>query len=393
MQASNGTATGEGRASLATPGRDERAAAASEQERLVGAVLDQLPDGIAVFDERLRCRALTARFRELLGLAADELTLGGSGADLLAALAARLARPALAETLRRRLATPEVGDWRVEIELQRPEPRVLEWHAARLPDASDAGPGTVVILRDLTATRQRAAHYHHVLGIASHELRTPLTSVKAYAQFAHAKLLRFQQRAGDSAPEIAAAIRHLETVSGQVDRLVLQIGELLEIARVLQGDCQTGLEPVDLARVAEQVCRWFRQVPDRRPVDLRIACRPYVQAEPERLERALRILLDFAADSAGTAAPLRMEVDCVPDGAGALVGEIAVADGGPPLPAEEAERLFDLPARGVPRVHRGGALGLGLFLAGEIARGLGGAALATSDAERGNRYRIRLPLA
>ena len=73
--------------------------------------------------------------------------------------------------------------------------------------------------------------------------------------------------------------------------------------------------------------------------------------------------------------------------------EIVVGDSGPGLPPEEQERVFE-------RFYRAKAVrgtvpgfGLGLALAREIARGLGGELLAEAGVRDGARFHLLLPTA
>ena len=71
--------------------------------------------------------------------------------------------------------------------------------------------------------------------------------------------------------------------------------------------------------------------------------------------------------------------------------ELSVANPGGPIPADTMERLFKpFSRRADGRPHSG--LGLGLYIASEVARAHGGAISVSSD-ERETRFTFRMPAA
>jgi signal transduction histidine kinase len=72
---------------------------------------------------------------------------------------------------------------------------------------------------------------------------------------------------------------------------------------------------------------------------------------------------------------------------------VVVHSGGPPIPPGELTKIFDPLVRGStsgqPLRHRAGSIGLGLYIAREIARSHGGRIDVTSSA--GTSFTVRLP--
>jgi signal transduction histidine kinase len=72
--------------------------------------------------------------------------------------------------------------------------------------------------------------------------------------------------------------------------------------------------------------------------------------------------------------------------------EIAIANRGIPIPPEILPFIFDAFRQGrTNHAHRKGGLGLGLFIAQEIARSHGGLITVTSSEGEGTTFRVRLP--
>jgi signal transduction histidine kinase len=74
---------------------------------------------------------------------------------------------------------------------------------------------------------------------------------------------------------------------------------------------------------------------------------------------------------------------------------IVVHNGGPPIPPGELPKIFDPLVRGSsaehPKHNRPGSIGLGLYIAREVARSHGGSLDATSSKEAGTAFTMRLP--
>jgi signal transduction histidine kinase len=112
-----------------------------------------------------------------------------------------------------------------------------------------------------------------------------------------------------------------------------------------------------------------------------------VLADRPRIEQALRRLLDNAVRFSPDETPIEVTV---------TVGEsdatVAVRDAGIGIPAERQRHLFEL----FYRAHAGtrhdvGGLGVGLFLAREIAVRHGGALWFESVEGEGSTFYLRLP--
>jgi signal transduction histidine kinase len=111
-----------------------------------------------------------------------------------------------------------------------------------------------------------------------------------------------------------------------------------------------------------------------------------VRADKNRLERAVRNLLDNADRHAG--GPCAIEVRCRE-----ATVVLHVDDAGPGIPPADRERVFERFVRG-PRAARGSlpGAGLGLAIVAESAARLGGAAWCSASPQGGARFSLALPL-
>ena len=74
---------------------------------------------------------------------------------------------------------------------------------------------------------------------------------------------------------------------------------------------------------------------------------------------------------------------------------VKVHNGGPPIPPGELPKIFDPLVRGSsaehPKSNRPGSIGLGLYIAREIARSHRGTITVSSSADAGTTFTVRLP--
>jgi signal transduction histidine kinase len=181
------------------------------------------------------------------------------------------------------------------------------------------------------------------LAEASHELRTPLARLSVAAELL----------AGDERPELRT---RMEKDIGELDEL---IGELLLASRLDSVDSLETREEIDLlALLAEEAARTDAMVTGE-PVT--------IDGDPRLLRRLIRNLLVNAERYAAGSA---VEASVVPHGPSGAI--LRVTDGGPGVPEEERDRIFEPFYR--PAGASGKGAGLGLALVRRIARHHGGEA-------------------
>jgi two-component system OmpR family sensor kinase len=116
-----------------------------------------------------------------------------------------------------------------------------------------------------------------------------------------------------------------------------------------------------------------------------------VRAVPEAVLQVLGNLLDNAAKHAPDKAPIRVAARQV----GGLA-VVSVQDTGPGIPPAERERIFErFTQLDSGATRQAGGVGLGLYIARQLAIAEGGELLATdpADAGQGARFELRLPMA
>lgn len=213
----------------------------------------------------------------------------------------------------------------------------------------------------------------------SHELRTPLNAVIGFSEIIGDGLYGppGHPKYGEYARDIARAGRALHG----------RIGDILEFASLEAGRYPLTSEPVDLAALAADVVeeQQGRAFSRRVALCLTFAEPGLVRADPKGVRRVLVALLDNALTYTAEGGWVHLQVRF--EGA---AGIVKVADSGNGFSEVERYRA----GRAFQRFNRPGAItgaGLGLAIAMELARGMGGAMQLSSAPGQGAQMDLRLP--
>ena len=222
--------------------------------------------------------------------------------------------------------------------------------------------------------RQTAQLREQFIAVLGHDLRNPLNAVRGGAELL--QTLPLDDRA---APVVALIQRSAARMAGLIDNVLDfargRLGGGLSVSRV---------PDPGLATVLEQVIAEVRTAWPGRAVrsDINLA-RP-VNCDGARLAQMFSNLLANALTHGDPSGPVRV---CARSDEERF--ELSVANHGAPIPPETVGRLFRPFYRASDRPGRQG-LGLGLYIASEIARAHGGALeVESSDAE--TRFTFRMP--
>lgn len=231
-------------------------------------------------------------------------------------------------------------------------------------------------LRDVlrtVATRLAEARLEQdrLLASAAHELRTPLTVLRTEVDLA----LRKER----SADELREALRMVRADVGRIAALATALLDLQAVRHV-----QFERVPGDLANLVREACAGLRTMGEARRLDIRVSAPPSATARFD--ERALRQAVDNLVGNALIHAPAGTAIDVELSRRGSR-WEIAVADAGPGVPADAAERIFE-PFQRLATTTPGA--GLGLAIAREVAQRHGGTCWLDGGYTDGARFVIAL---
>jgi signal transduction histidine kinase len=206
-----------------------------------------------------------------------------------------------------------------------------------------------------------------LLANASHELRSPLTRIR----------MGLELMGAPSSPEFK------NEISRNIAELDQLIEEILLASRLDAREADLGtVESVDLIGLAAEECA---RVGAELDVQASGASALAVQGVTKLLRRAVRNLLENARrHGAGDITVTLASTD------GQAV--ISVSDGGPGVPVELRERIFEPFYRLPGATERDGGVGLGLALVKSIALRHGGRVHCENNPAGGARFVLQLPL-
>jgi phosphoserine phosphatase RsbU/P len=226
----------------------------------------------------------------------------------------------------------------------------------------------------LDSERQTSELREQFIAVLGHDLRNPLAAISSGM-----RLLQKEQS--------AAKRKYIsEMVEGSIVRMGSLIDNVLDFAR---GRLGTGIPlelrtDVSLSTVLEHVVSELRLgIPDQ-IIETDIDLPNPIKCDPSRISQLVSNLLGNALTHGSASVPVRVHADS--DG-GILT--IWVTNGGDPISPEAIERLFQPFFRGEVR-HRQQGLGLGLYIASEIAKAHEGAVSVASSSEE-TRFTFRMP--
>jgi signal transduction histidine kinase len=227
----------------------------------------------------------------------------------------------------------------------------------------------------LSDERQTSELREQFIAVLGHDLRNPLASISGGL-----RLLQRETTPPEKARTIAAMMQD------SVNRMAGLIDNVLDFARGrLGGGFTLNRGDVDLAPVlAHVVAELSSGVPDWR-IDVQIVLPHPVNADRARMAQLLSNLLGNALTHGASDKPVM--VTATADNG---VFELAVSNAGTRIPAAALEKLFQPFARGAV-IPGDQGLGLGLYIASEIAKAHGGSLTATSDEDE-TRFVFRMPL-
>jgi len=228
----------------------------------------------------------------------------------------------------------------------------------------------------LVARQRSEQQMRRFVADASHELRTPLASIRGYAELT--------RRSGERLP--ADAVRSLDRIESESVRMTSLVEELLELARLDEGQLLAFAE-VELVRlVTDAVGDAYAAAPEHE-WELVAPDPPLtVMGDAARLHQVVVNLLANASRHTpqGTAVTVTLAGD-----ADEVV--LTVADTGPGIPIELQPHLFERFSRGdAARTRESGSTGLGLAIVAAVVEAHHGR-IAVTSTPGDTRVTVRLP--
>ena len=227
----------------------------------------------------------------------------------------------------------------------------------------------------LLDARQTAELREQFIALLGHDLRNPLSSILSGAQL-------LMRRSKDAS--ITGIAEHMLTATRRASRLV---DDVLDFARgrlgngipLNDGRCD------DLHVTLTHIVSELQSSHPQRRIEADIAPLESIRCDADRLAQLLSNLLANALVHGAADGPVRVSAR--------VIGErlvLAVNNSGEPIPPERQSQLFQPYLREASNSQSG--LGLGLYIANEIAVSHGGRMEVTSSAEAGTTFTFSMPI-
>jgi two-component system OmpR family sensor kinase len=236
-----------------------------------------------------------------------------------------------------------------------------------------------------TRARRSEERMRQFVADASHELRTPLTTIRGFAEL-------YRQGAAGSAEDTALVIRRIED---EAARMGLLVEDLLLLAR-LDRERPLVLGPVELPVLATEAVQAAQAIAPERNISLEVTPGGgdlVVLADDARLRQVLGNLMTNALTHTPPDASVTLRLRAETGN----VAVIEVADTGPGLAPDQAERVFErfyrADAARTRQVGGAAGTGLGLAIVAALVAAHHGRVEVLQTPGGGATFRVKLPLA
>jgi PAS domain S-box-containing protein len=352
-------------------------------------VVDALPEGIAVCDERGVIHTSNAVTQYVMGAVPPAVEVSGYASLGICHLDGTPCPPAevpLARSVQRgdtvhgeQLLITHAGDGR-----QTP---VLV-NSAPLRSRGGTIVGAVMVFQDITAIKDLEQQKDAFLAATSHDLRNPLTAIKARVQMLERRAARLGTSEGDA---IAEGLRSIDNTSNRISGM---INELLDVARLRMGrPLDLDRQPMDLNALAFEVADGLRSAADRHNIIVESAA-PRVVGDWDRprLERVLANLVSNAIKYSPHGGDVSITIDAEREN-GSAWAILRVSDEGIGIPEQDLPRVFESYYRASNVAGRIEGAGVGLAAVRQVIEEHGGSVEVASREHVGSTFTVRLPLA
>ena len=238
--------------------------------------------------------------------------------------------------------------------------------------------GALVVIRDLTRTRQMEGVRRDFVANVSHELKTPLTSMRGFAE-----------ALADPSMDPEMTREFAGRILANAERMQRLVEDLLDLARIESGAWRPELEEIRVRPLIDDAWASLHPTAEARGVrlELDLPADLAVTADREALFQVISNLLDNAVRYAPDASPIRLTAGPTDSGV-----RFEIADQGPGIPSAQLERVFERFYRvDAARSREAGGTGLGLSIVKHLVAAHGGEARIDSALGEGTRAWFVLP--
>ncbi len=232
--------------------------------------------------------------------------------------------------------------------------------------------------RELATLRAAEAERTRFVSTVAHELRTPLTGLRGYLELI----------LGDKVDDPAVERDFLERSLGIVGSMADLVGDLLELSRLESGALELEVEPFSVAESVGRVAAGLLPIALECDIRLRTKLPPRLRSAVGDRRRVEQIMTNLVANALKFTAPGgTVEVSARFEGSVAI---LTVVDDGTGITGDDRPRIFERFHR-LPGHERITGTGLGLPIARDLARRMGGDLEVASVPGSGSAFVLALP--
>ena len=359
--------------------REQEAAERSARHAAeMASLMEQLQAGVVVLDDRLAIRLINQAARKILGVAPQKGASLESLAVRFQTLRGEPLAPADSPFGRMMVAGPHEPR---EVIVLRPDgvERTVVIGGSAIVDASSRVVSGIAVIHDVTEVRELERMREEYVSLISHDLRSPLSAISMAAELLEHML---------SAKGLTVEAGNVARIRQSTARIKAMIEDLAESTNLESGHFSLRRKPLDLGALVAELCARTCLPPEAGRVSVEVVGDPppRVEADPDRIERALANVLTNALKYSPPDAPI--QVRCWAAGGEAFV---SIQDHGPGIDGQDRQRIFEKYYRSSAQ-HGADGVGLGLYITHLIVEAHGGRLWVDSQPGNGSTFYLGLPI-
>ena len=365
----------------------------SQREIELRSTLENMEQGVAMYDADYKLLTWNQRFREFLNMPDEFFSRDRSFVDYLRYVGQRgeFGDQDLETVVKQRI---EQLKHKHSFERTRPDGMVLEVYRAPTSDG-----GFIAIYTDITERKRNEAELNRAreaaetanrvksefLANMSHELRTPLNAVIGYSQM-------LQEEAKDAGQE--DFIPDLAKIENAGKHLLGLINDVLDLSKIEAGRMTMFIEDANIAAMITEVRGIIEPLAAKNSNRLIVNCPASVGTIRTDVTKLKQSLLNLLSNASKFTDKGTVELTVARNGTGAAeTVSFRVADSGIGMTPEQLGRLFQAFGQADSSTSRKfGGTGLGLAITRHFARMLGGDIAVTSEEGKGSVFTLTLPV-